>query len=69
MIRPTLIIEIAGGVLQSVTSSCHIDYFLVDHDNIKEGGIGEVFDMHEADLIVENDSDIVDIIKEKIKDE
>lgn len=37
MEKPTVIIEIEGGVLQRVASTVPIFYYLIDRDNIKEG--------------------------------
>lgn len=35
--KTKIIIEIKGGILQSVTSNEEVEYVLFDHDNIREG--------------------------------
>jgi hypothetical protein len=46
-----VMITIRGGVLQSVTSTEHVQYLLVDHDNIEAGDSVSFEDFQTEDFL------------------
>jgi hypothetical protein len=67
MEKPTIIIEIKGGVLQRVESTIPIFYYLIDRDNIDSGDeFPTVHDWLEEDGIIPTDTptSIIEHLKE-----
>ena len=60
MDKPKLIIEIRGGVLQTVHANQEIQFIVVDWDNIKDGDdFPDEFDVEEQDELFEEYSDVL----------